>query len=84
MVERWRDYKMLRATGGRVSGIGAFLWVLAALFAIIGAIGEFADVTIGLVPMSWFLLAIVLSTLSISFWLGWVVAVFIDYKESKK
>ena len=47
-------------------------------------IGEFADATIGLVPMSWFLVAIVLSTLSISFWLGWVVAVFIDYNESKK
>ena len=84
MVERWRDYKMLRARGGRISGYAAFLWVLGAIFAVIGVIGELVDVTIGLVPMSWFLLAIVASTLSISYWLGWVVAVFVDYKESKK
>ena len=85
MVERWKDYEKLRTCGGRrCSNIGGFLWILGGIFAILGIISELADINLGLVPMSWYLLAIVLSTLSISYWLGWAVCVYIDYKASKK
>lgn len=85
MVERWKDYEKLRTSGGRrSSNIGAFLWVLGGIFAILGIIVELGDIDLGLSAQSWFLLAIVLSTLSISYWIGWVVAVYVDYKASKK
>jgi copper chaperone CopZ len=43
-----------------------------------------ANVNLGLSSQSWFLLAIVLSTLSISYWLGWAVCIYVDLKASKK
>jgi hypothetical protein len=85
MVERWKDYEKLRTCGGRrCSNIGGFLWILGGIFAILGIIVELADVNLGLSAQSWFLLAIVLSTLSISYWLGWAVSVYVDHKASKK
>ena len=85
MVERWKDYEKLRTCGGkRCSNIGGILWVLGGIFAILGIIVELADLNLGLSAQSWFLLAIVLSTLSISYWLGWAVSVYVDYKALKK
>lgn len=85
MVERWKDYEKLRTSGGRRSmNFGAILWILGGIFAILGIIVELADVNLDLSAQSWFLLAIVLSTLSISYWLGWTVCVYVDYKASKR
>ena len=85
MVERWKDYEKLRTCGGRRSmNIGAILWILSGIFAILGIIVELADINLGLSPQSWFLLAIALSTLSISYWLGWAVCVYVDHKASHK
>jgi hypothetical protein len=85
MVERWKDYEKLRTCGGRrCMNIGGFLWIFGGIFAILGIIVELAVIDLGLSAQSWFLFAIVLSTLSISYWLGWAVCVFIDYKSSKK
>ena len=86
MVERWRDYKMLRTTGGRrCTNVGGFLWILGVIFALLGVIGELAtNGTLGLKSESWFSLAIAVSVLSLAYWIGWAVAVYVDYKESKK
>ena len=85
MVERWKDYEKLRTCGGRRSmNFGAFLWVLAGIFAIVGVIVELVNINLVLSSQSWFLLAIVLSTLIISYWLGWAVCVYVDLKVSKK
>jgi hypothetical protein len=64
--------------------VGGILWILGGIFAILGIIVELADVNLGLSSQSWFLLAIVLSTLSISYWLGWAVCICVDLKVSKK
>ena len=84
MVERWRDYKMFIARGGRIMNIGGFLWILAVIFAILGIIGEIADAILILKSESWYSLAIIVSILSLAYWLGWAVCVYIDFKESKK
>ena len=84
MVDRWRDYKMLIARGGRVMNIGGFLWILAVIFAIIGIITEVADTIFILKLESWYSLAIIVSILSLAYWLGWAVCVYVDFKESKK
>ena len=84
MADRWRDYKMLIARGGRVMNIGGFLWILAVIFAIIGIFIEIADAIFILKSESWYSLAIIVSILSLAYWLGWAVCVYIDFKESKK
>ena len=75
---------MLVARGGRMTNIGGFLWFLAGIFAIIGIILEIADIIFILKPESWYSLAIITSIQGLSFWIGWAVCVYIDFKESKK
>jgi hypothetical protein len=85
MVERWKDYEKLRTCGGRrCTNIGGILWIFSGIFATLGVIVELADVNLGLSAQSWFLLAIVFSTLSISYWIGWAVCVYVDHKAFKK
>ena len=75
---------MLIARGGRMTNIGGFLWILAVLFAIIGIIIEITDTIFILKFESWYSLAIISSILSLAYWLGWAVCVYVDLKESKK
>ncbi len=84
MTERWRNYKMLIARGGRMMNIGGFLWILAVIFAIIGIIIEISDTLFIIKSESWYSLAIIFSILSLAYWLGWAVCVYVDLKESRK
>ena len=62
-----------RALGpmGLVTHICIFLGVV---FALLGVIGDAANITLGLEPTSWLLLAIAACMLSIHAWLAWAVA----------
>ena len=84
MVRHWEDREYLKKGIGSAGLWGHFFWFFALIFAILGVIWDAMDTTWGLTSMSWFLLAIVLSTLSISYWIGWAVCVYVDYKASKK
>ena len=55
---------------------GGACWIFGIIFAIVGIIGELMGTTLGLVPMSWYLLSIAAFVASIPEYLGWVVAVY--------
>jgi len=66
---RWEDRERMAST--RSAGLaGHTCWFLAAIFAVLGIIGDAINATIGLEPLSWFLLAGVVALLSIPFYMG--------------
>ena len=60
--------------------------MLGLVFAVLGVIGEAMNITLGLAPTSWFLLAIAAFVASIPEYLGWAVAAHLSghHKLSKK
>ena len=61
---------------GRIMGF--VFWWLGIVFAVLGVIGEVMNITLGLEPMSWLLLAIVASVVSIPHMIGWALFVYLD------
>jgi hypothetical protein len=53
--------------------------MLGLIFAILGVIAEAAETTLGLSPLSWYLLAIALFIAGISWYIGWAVGLL--YKK---
>ena len=84
MAKRWGSVKAIRGTAGvcRTGGIVSYL--LAVVLALLGVIGEAIDVTLGLEPMSWYLLAIAAFLSSIAWYIGWAVGIHIDVIEGKR
>ena len=60
------------------------LFALGIIFAILGVISDAIDVTIGLQPISWFLLAICVFVAGIPPCIGWAVAVYLKTIKAKK
>jgi len=84
MARHWEDREYLKAnigSGGMAAHACLFLGVL---FAVVGVIGDAANMTLGLEPASWFLLAIVAILASITFFIGWAVAWYLKTTETKK
>jgi len=83
MAKRWGSVEAARGTAGmcRTGGVVSFL--LAVVFALLGIVGEAIGATLGLEPMSWYLLAIAAFLSSISWWIGWAVAIHIDVIKAK-
>ncbi len=81
-LEKEREHIMtgLRSHGntGRVS------WLLGIIFAIIGVIGEATSITLGLQPISWYLLSIAAFGSSIGNIVAWVGGLYLHAIESKK
>jgi len=84
MTRRWEDRKQAAASIGPAGLWGHVSWFLGIIFAVLGVIGDAANVTLGLEPLSWFLLAIVASVLSISLFIGWAIAWYLTTTEAKK
>ena len=59
--EPFKDLEVVKADVKRCAWLSSILSVLSLLFAVIGVIGEVLNMTLGLEPMSWFLLAIVVA-----------------------
>jgi len=79
----WEDRKRVVASIG-VQGLwGHISFFLGIIFAVIGVIGDATNVTLGLEPMSWFLLAIVASLLALPWFIGWAVAWYLSTTEAK-
>ena len=80
MVRHWEDLEYLKKGIGSAGLWGHFFWFLALIFAALGVIWNAMDITLGLTSMSWFLLAIVMSLLSIPMFIGWAVAWYLKTK----
>lgn len=81
MPKRYEDRKKIVDGLGSMGSMGHILWFLSVLFALIGFIIEVIDETFLLIPMSWFLLSIVMILLSIPFYIGWAVAWYLKTTE---
>ncbi len=62
---------------GKWGLLGGICWTLGLIFAILGVIAEAAETTLGLEPMSWYLLSIALFVAGISWYIGWAVGVLL-------
>jgi len=83
MEKRWKDRKRIMAAGGVWTVWGGVCWILGVVFAVLGVVGEAMNITLGLEPMSWLLLAIAAFVASIPEYLGWAVAVYLSTAEAK-
>ena len=82
-MEKRNDPKWLATKAGMQSTMGAALWILGFIFALLGIIADGSG-SLGLTAMSWFMLAIVFHLAGLSYWLGWAVAVYLDVIGGKK
>ena len=79
MLKRWASGERAQRMAGMWAVWGGICWILGLIFAILGVIAETMNATLGLTPMSWYLLAIALFAASIAEYIGWAVGVL--YKE---
>lgn len=80
MEKSCMDPKVIMARGHTSSMWGHVCWYLAAIFAVLGVIGDAVNVTLGLEPTSWFLLAIALFAASVANFIGWAMALYLSSK----
>ncbi len=67
-----------------VSGLcGHISFFLGVIFAVLGVIGDAANVSLGLEPISWLLLAIAAFVISAIGYFSWGVVVYVDAIEAK-
>ena len=59
--EPFKELEVVKADVKRCAWVAGTLSLLSLVFALIGIIGEVLNITLGLEPMSWFLLAIVVA-----------------------
>ncbi len=83
MGDSWKNHKWIVGKGSMWAIWGGACWILGAIFAILGIIADSINDTLGLEPISWFLLAIALFVAAISWYIGWAVAVYIDALGTK-
>ena len=82
MKYRWENRKQMADV--RVAGLwGHTGWFLGAIFAVLGIIGDAANVTLGLEPTSWLLLAIAVFVASIPFYMALGLAWYLRTTEAK-
>ena len=60
------------------------IFILGLIFVILGIIGDATNATLGLEPMSWFLLAIGVFVAGIPPCIGWAVAVYLKAIKGTK
>ena len=79
---RWEKRKQMSDV--RVAGLWGHTGLfIAVIFAVIGIIGDAANVAVGLEPMSWLLLAIFAILASIPFYLALGLAWYLRTTEAK-
>ena len=87
MAKGMMDRKWIIAKGGVLMFVGRFFWWMGVVCVVLGIISRITNVTLnitlGLEPMSWFLLAIAFFVASIPNFIGWALAVHLDAIEAK-
>jgi len=78
------DREQVKASLGS-SGLGGHIcWFLGAIFAVLGIISDAMNTSLGLEPISWFLLAIAAFLASLAYLIGWAVSWYLETTEAKK
>jgi len=75
MLNRCASGERAQRMAGMWAVGGGVCWMLGLIFAILGVIAEATNATLGLTPMSWYLLAIALFVASVAEYIGWAVGV---------
>jgi len=78
------DPKEIIGAGGYHLLASRIFFALGIIFAVLGIIGDVVDTTLGLEPVSWFLLGIGVFVAGIGPCLGWAVAVYLKAVEGKR
>ena len=78
------DPKSIIDAGGYHLMVSRILCILGLVFAVLGVVSDAMNATLGLEPISWFLLAIGVFVASAAPCLGWAVAVYLRSIEAKK
>jgi hypothetical protein len=81
MPNRWEDREQIKRGIGLQGLLGDVCFLLGVVFAVLGVIGDAVNVTLGLEPMSWFLLAIVACLASLAFFIGWAMGLYLVEKK---
>lgn len=58
--------------------------ILGLIFAVLGIIGDAMNTTLGLEPISWFLLAIGFFVAGVAPCIGWAITVYLKSTEAKR
>jgi hypothetical protein len=84
-MPHWNEPKWIIGRGRMWAAWGGACWIFGIIFAIIGIISAVINTNfISLTPDHWFFLSIAAFAASIPEYIGWAVAVYLDYKEAKK
>ena len=83
-LEKYCDPKTLADMAAVSKRRWGVCWILALIFAVLGIIADAINGTLGLEPISWFLLAIAFFVASLSFCLAWALGVYFRAIEAKK
>jgi len=83
MKEMWTESGFTKRNRGRMGIMGSIATWLGVAFAIVGIISEASLTLIGLIPTSWFLLAIASLIFSLGCWLGWAVGIYLHDRETE-
>ena len=84
MAKHWEDRQQMIAGLGSAGKWGHICLYIAIILAVLGVIGDAASITLGLEPISWFLLAIGALLVSVTFFIGWAVSWYLKTTEAKK
>ena len=84
MWGRWNNHEWIVSMGSKWSMWGGLCWTVGIIFALLGIIADAANADLGLLPTSWFLLAVVSLVASTAWYIGWAVAVYIDAAKKQK
>ena len=84
MARHWEDREKMIASLSGNGMVGHVCWFLAAIFAILGVIADAVNATLGLEPISWFLLAIATFLASITYFIGLAISWYLKTTEAKK
>lgn len=80
----WWSSRAIMRRGDKWSRWGSSCWALGVIFAILGIIADAINGTLGLEATSWFLLSIALFVASVTKYVLWVGAHYLDTIEAKK
>jgi len=83
MKEMWTESGFTKRNRGRMGIMGSVATFLGVAFAIVGIISEASLTLLGLIPTSWYLLAIASFIFSLGCWLGWAVGIYLHAKETE-
>ena len=77
-VPDWADREKVKADLIICGRAASICWFIAPAFALLGIIGDAANITLGLESMSWFLLTIATFLAIIIFRIGWAVSWYLN------